>query len=130
MSTPFDDVDQPSTRWVPLSGPFTGIEVLVVYASPEAGEAFRRRMRKLGILRETRHGREEPADGRTLDYLVEFCKTFTQDWRGVDDTDTGEAVKFDPARVARAMNKYGPALEEITSAVGRAEDFFGRGDSA
>jgi hypothetical protein len=108
---------------VKLSGPLAGVEVLVQYASPADGEKFRRKMRSLGIFRET-----EVADGRAQDYLVEFCKAYVKDWRG-DVSRGGEPVQYEPESLARVMGAIGSALQEITEAVGRQDAFFASGGS-
>jgi hypothetical protein len=120
-----DDFGGVKTRWVALSGPLTGVEVLVQYASPEEGDRFRRRMRSHGILRDS----GEIADGRMLDHWTEFCSTFVKDWRG-DVSRGGKPAEYSPKDLALVMLAVGSALREITEAVARQDAFFANGDSS
>jgi hypothetical protein len=134
MSLNIEVTDAP-TVWVELGPPIAGISVLVEYASPEEGDRFRREMQRKGVLRTSKGGVEDVADGRQEEFYIAFCKRFVKDWRGVKDKATGAEVGYedDPKNpgyvvIARVMRKVGSALREITEAVGRQELFFGNGD--
>ena len=115
------------TSWLKLSGPLDGVEVLVQYASPVEGEKFRRRMRSFGIMRDVKNGTEEIAEGRTRDYLVQFCQTYVKDWKGVTTKESGEPAPYSAEKLADVMGAVGSAFREIHAAIGREESFFGNG---
>lgn len=122
------DIDGERQRWLKLSGPLAGGELFLKYASPREGEKFRRRLQNLGILRPTKDGGQEIAQGRDGDYLIEFCKFYVLDWRQI--TINGVAEPYTPERLANILAQVGSALREVTEATAREEGFFENGEPA
>jgi hypothetical protein len=117
MPIDLDSLGGVRTRWVPLTGPVAGVEILVQYMSPDEGDRFLRRLRDRGLLQSD----GSAANGRTLEYWTEFCKAFVKDIRG-DVRGT-----YDPAQLARAMLAVGSLLHEVREAVAKQDAFFANG---
>lgn len=118
--------------WIPLTGPFEGIEIQIAYASPAVAVEFSRRLRSLGIWK------DGIVPGRERQYLVEFCKTYVRNWRcGVHKDETcpdgctirprrgSEPVPYQPEPMATLMWEARSLNDELHKAIGREEDFFG-----
>lgn len=120
---PLDTTEKVQERqqWLPLSGPYAGVELLLRQATPAAAEKWRHGLMRVGIMRQTREGGLDTNPGRVDDYFRAFTERYVLDWRG-DVRPQGTPFSLDVMtdHVKGNLSLY----ETICKAVGEDSVFF------
>lgn len=118
-----DLLDQENREhWFSLSGPATGVDLLVRYASPSYGEKFRRTLLQKQINIPV-GDKTVLAQGRDADYVLEFCRHYIVDWKGVGRSDN-QTMPYSPEACTRLLLAVRSAFEAVTNFIGQEEMFF------
>lgn len=117
-----ESLDQDREQWFSLGGPLKGVDLKVRYASPSYGEKFRRLLLQKQIYKQTREG-NELVPGRDADYILEFCRHYVTDWRGVVNGE-GKAATYRPEDLTRVLKEVGSALLAVSEFISQEEMFF------
>jgi hypothetical protein len=118
-----DMLDQTREHWFSLSGPAQGVELLCRYASPAYGEKFRRT-----LLQKQIHimvgDKTILATGRDADYVLEFCRHYIADWKGVSRGSDGKAEPYSPEACTRLLLALRSAFESVAGFIAQEEMYF------
>ena len=81
MSIELSKLTEVKSAWIELSGPFSGMELLVRSSTPRGSEKFRQKLVRRGVLKHGKHG-TDLAPGRDGDFFAAYVDEYVLDWRG------------------------------------------------
>lgn len=121
MPIDLNDLDRIRQRWLPLSGPLAGVEVLIKHASPREAERFRQKLTRQGVLRAGKDEGWQINTGREDDFFRMFAEYYVLDWRG-DIRPEGAA--YDSAKMGRVLGASQDAFKQLSDAIADDTGFF------
>lgn len=126
------DLNGDKTRWLRLSGVLSGMEVLIQRATPEMGSRLRSKLVGAGVWKADERGNYQIVQGREAEYAALFASAYVLDWRSADPDDPimlngVPNPEFSANLMGRVFMRCRSAMDDVSAAVLRDEDFFANG---
>ena len=125
MAKSFDAslLSEDATRWVRVN--VDDMEIEIRRMTPEAFNAFRRKMVSFGVLNKKD---SEPNPGRFLDYMQALAKEFVTGWRGVA-VDGVENPPYSAEKMGYFLTRSFAMQEALNGIITDEQAFFSRNGS-